>query len=143
MVRIRFSPAASQQRTWTFAAAETRRLACERLIRGAMIDKLLISREGLRVRIRFPPARIPVRTRFSAAVRTPGTTNNQRALCGAAATRFDFHQTTWGPNEGFGAGIVLGEISINGGLQIDDRAEHTAADALPRCHNCIEKADRG
>jgi hypothetical protein len=30
-----------------------------------------------------------------------------------------------GPNEGFGAGIVLGEISINGGLQVDDRAEHT------------------
>ena len=31
---------------------------------------------------------------------------------------------------GLGAGIVLGEISIDGGLQIGDRAEHAAADAL-------------
>jgi hypothetical protein len=35
-----------------------------------------------------------------------------------------------GPNEGFGAGIVLGEIGIDGGLQVDDRAEHTTADAM-------------
>ena len=38
----------------------------------------------------------------------------------------------FGPDEGFGTGIVLGEISIDGGLQVDDRAEHTTADALPR-----------
>src|SRR5437870_8776304 len=37
----------------------------------------------------------------------------------------------FGPEEGFGAGVVLGEISIDGGLQVDDRAEHAAADALP------------
>ena len=34
-------------------------------------------------------------------------------------------------DEGFGAGIVLGEIRIDGGLQIGDRAEDAAADALP------------
>ena len=38
----------------------------------------------------------------------------------------------FGPDKGFGAGIVLGEISIDGGLQVNDRAEHTTADALPR-----------
>ena len=27
---------------------------------------------------------------------------------------------------------MLGEISIDGGLQVDDRAEYTTADALPR-----------
>ena len=36
------------------------------------------------------------------------------------------------PEEGFWAGIVVGEIGIDGGLQVDDRAEHAAADALPR-----------
>ena len=37
----------------------------------------------------------------------------------------------FGPDEGFGAGIVLGEIGIDGGLQAGDRAEDAAADALP------------
>ena len=37
-----------------------------------------------------------------------------------------------GPDERFGAGIVVGEISIDGGLQVGDRAEDAAADALPR-----------
>ena len=46
-----------------------------------------------------------------------------------------------GPNEGFGAGIVLAEISIDGGLQVNDRAEHTTADALPR-HFGEEVLDR-
>ena len=46
-----------------------------------------------------------------------------------------------GANEGFGAGIVLGEISIDGGLQVDDRAEHTTADALSR-HLGEEVLDR-
>src|SRR5262249_40755094 len=45
-------------------------------------------------------------------------------------------------DEGFGTGIVLGEISIDGGLQVDDRAEYTTADALPRhlgkVRNCAE-----
>jgi hypothetical protein len=36
-----------------------------------------------------------------------------------------------GPDEGFGAGIVLGEIGIDGGLQVGDRVEDAAADALP------------
>ena len=36
-----------------------------------------------------------------------------------------------GPDERFGAGIVVGEISIDGGLQVGDRAEDAAADALP------------
>src|SRR5436305_674180 len=44
-------------------------------------------------------------------------------------------------SEGFGAGIVLGEISIDGGLQVDDRAEYTTADALPR-HLGEEALDR-
>jgi len=35
------------------------------------------------------------------------------------------------PDERFGAGIVLGEISLDGGLQIGDRAKDGAADALP------------
>jgi hypothetical protein len=35
------------------------------------------------------------------------------------------------PDEGFGAGVVLGEISVDGGMRIGDRPEHTAADALP------------
>ncbi len=37
----------------------------------------------------------------------------------------------FGPDEGFGAGIVLGEIGVDGGLQVGDRAEDAAADALP------------
>src|SRR5438309_11580074 len=36
-----------------------------------------------------------------------------------------------GPGEGFGTGIVFSEISIDGGLQVSDRAEDAAADALP------------
>jgi hypothetical protein len=36
----------------------------------------------------------------------------------------------FGPDERFGAGIVLGEISIDSGLQVGDRAEYPAADAL-------------
>ena len=36
----------------------------------------------------------------------------------------------FGPDEGFGAGIVLGEISIDSGLQVSNRAEDPAADAL-------------
>jgi hypothetical protein len=36
----------------------------------------------------------------------------------------------FGPDERFGAGIVLSEISIDGGLQVGNRAEHAAADAL-------------
>src|SRR5206468_11181584 len=47
----------------------------------------------------------------------------------------------FGPEEGFGAGVVLGEISIDGGLQVDDRAEHAVADALPR-HLGEEVLDR-
>ena len=37
----------------------------------------------------------------------------------------------FGPDKGFGAGIVLGEISIDSGLQVDDRAEDASAAALP------------
>src|SRR6266700_2197376 len=37
----------------------------------------------------------------------------------------------FGPDEGFGADIVLSEISIDGGLQVGDRTEDAAADALP------------
>jgi hypothetical protein len=36
----------------------------------------------------------------------------------------------FGPDEGFGIGIVVDEISIDGSLQVGDRAEDTAADAL-------------
>ena len=36
-----------------------------------------------------------------------------------------------GPHEGFWTGIVLGETSIDGGLQVGDRVEDAAADALP------------
>ena len=36
------------------------------------------------------------------------------------------------PDKRFGAGIVFGEIGIDGGLQVGDRAEDAAADALPR-----------
>ena len=36
------------------------------------------------------------------------------------------------PDEGFGAGVVLGEISIDRDLQVGDRAEDAAADALSR-----------
>jgi hypothetical protein len=32
----------------------------------------------------------------------------------------------------WGAGVVLGEIGVDGGLQVSDRAEDAAADALPR-----------
>jgi hypothetical protein len=35
------------------------------------------------------------------------------------------------PDKRLGAGIVLGEISIDGGLQVGDRAENAATDALP------------
>jgi hypothetical protein len=38
----------------------------------------------------------------------------------------------FGPDKGFGAGVLLGEISIDRGLQVGDRAEDAAADALPR-----------
>ena len=37
-----------------------------------------------------------------------------------------------GPDKGFGAGIVLAEMSIDRGLQVGDRAEEATADALPR-----------
>src|SRR5947209_19025902 len=37
----------------------------------------------------------------------------------------------FGPDERFGSGIVLGEISIDSGLQVDDRAEDASAAALP------------
>ena len=37
-----------------------------------------------------------------------------------------------GTHKGFGAGVVLGEISIDGTLQVGDRAEDATADALPR-----------
>ena len=47
----------------------------------------------------------------------------------------------FGPDKGFGAGIVLGQISIDGGLQVGDRAEDGAADALPR-HLGKEVLDR-
>src|SRR5207237_2743040 len=40
----------------------------------------------------------------------------------------------FGPDEGLGAGIVLGEIRIDGGLQVGDRAEDAAADVLPGYH---------
>ena len=46
-----------------------------------------------------------------------------------------------GPDERFGASIVLSEISIDGGLQVGDRAEDAAADALPR-HLGKEVLDR-
>ena len=36
----------------------------------------------------------------------------------------------FGPDERFGIGIVLGQISVDGGLEVDDRAEDAAADAL-------------
>jgi hypothetical protein len=36
----------------------------------------------------------------------------------------------FGPGKGFGAGVVLGGISIAGGLRVGDRVEDTAADAL-------------
>ena len=36
------------------------------------------------------------------------------------------------PDEGFGVGIVFGQISIDRRLQVDDRAEDAAADTLPR-----------
>ena len=35
-----------------------------------------------------------------------------------------------GPDEGFGTGIVLGKIGVDGGLQVSDRAEDAAPDAL-------------
>jgi hypothetical protein len=38
----------------------------------------------------------------------------------------------FGPDEGFGWPIVLGEINIDGGLQIADRVENAATDALLR-----------
>jgi hypothetical protein len=43
---------------------------------------------------------------------------------------------------------VLGEIGIDGGLQVGDRAEDAAADALPRhlgeeVLDCIEPGGRG
>jgi hypothetical protein len=34
------------------------------------------------------------------------------------------------PDEGFGVGVVLGEISVDGGLQVGNRAKDAAADAL-------------
>ena len=37
-----------------------------------------------------------------------------------------------GLDKGFGAGIVLDEISVDSGLQVGDRAEDAAADALSR-----------
>ena len=37
----------------------------------------------------------------------------------------------FGPDKGFGAGIVFGEISVDGGLQVGDRVEDAPADALP------------
>lgn len=39
-----------------------------------------------------------------------------------------------GPNEGFGIGIVLGQIGVDGGLEVNDRAEDAAAvDWGPPC----------
>ena len=37
-----------------------------------------------------------------------------------------------GPDEGFGNAVVLGEIGVDSGLQVGNRAEDTASDALPR-----------
>jgi hypothetical protein len=34
-----------------------------------------------------------------------------------------------GPGERFGIGIVLGDVAVDGGLQVDDRVEAAAADA--------------
>ena len=35
----------------------------------------------------------------------------------------------FGPDEGVGAGIVLGQVNVDGGLEVGDRAEHATADA--------------
>ena len=32
-------------------------------------------------------------------------------------------------DEGLGVGVVLGEVAVDGGLQVDQRAEHAAAEA--------------
>ena len=36
-----------------------------------------------------------------------------------------------GPDERFWVSIVLGKVSVDGALQVDDRMEDAAADALP------------
>ena len=36
-----------------------------------------------------------------------------------------------GPDKRFWVSIVLGKIGVDSGLQVDDRAEDAAADALP------------
>jgi hypothetical protein len=36
------------------------------------------------------------------------------------------------PYKGFGSGVVLGEVSVDRGSLIGDRAEPAATDALPR-----------
>jgi hypothetical protein len=38
----------------------------------------------------------------------------------------------FGPDERFGAGIVLGAITVTGGLQIGDRGKDAAADEMQR-----------
>src|SRR5438270_9432697 len=65
------------------------------------------------------------RSRPSALNQTDGTGYR-------AAVEFGQNRVSgFGPDERLGAGIVLGEISIDSGLQVDDRAEDAAADALP------------
>ena len=38
----------------------------------------------------------------------------------------DDHIGVGGPDEGFGLGVVLGEVAVDGGLKIDQRMEHAA-----------------
>ena len=54
----------------------------------------------------------------------------------------------FGPDEGFGVGVVLRRISTNGSLHISDRADEAAADALSRhlgeeVLHCVEPGRRG
>src|ERR1700756_4475925 len=67
---------------------------------------------------------------LNAALRTYCTESNGWYR---AAVEFDQNGLgRLGPDEGFGAGVVLREISIDGGLQVGNRAENATADALPR-----------
>ena len=55
---------------------------------------------------------------------------NQHTAC-PSANEIPNGVDGFGPDKRFGAGIMFGEIGIDGGLQVGDRVEDAAADALP------------
>src|SRR5690242_10046487 len=56
---------------------------------------------------------------------------NQTEVTGSRSSLAMMASADWVQTNGFGAAIVFNEISVDAGLQVGDRVEDAAADALP------------